>query len=171
LRFFAICSSAARAARRGTRVQVVGGQGVWAGSATVGVRLPARPPQVCQEFAGAHGRQDGQAAAADADLAVAQPAGDDDAPTSGRVWALGVLDPAAADAPQVPVVDDRVVGDQQLERGVVEVDVDLDVAGRDLWGAQVQHGVPAVGAHLELACGGPVAEPLGHRVVGGDPDR
>jgi hypothetical protein len=27
------------------------------------------------------------------------------------------------------------VGDQQLERGVVEVDIDLYVAGRDLWGA------------------------------------
>jgi hypothetical protein len=54
---------------------------------------------------------------------------------------------------------------------VIEVDLNLDVTGRDLRGAQVQHGMAMVGADLELARGGPVAEPLGHRVVGGDPDR
>jgi hypothetical protein len=129
-----------------------------------------RPPQVVPVCAGEHGRQHGDAAATDPDLAAAQLAGDDDAPPARGVWALGVLDPAAAGAPQVPVVQHRVVGDQQLERGVVDVDLDLDVAGRDLRGAQVQHRAAAVRAHLEPAGRGPVAEPLGHRVVRGDPD-
>jgi hypothetical protein len=129
-----------------------------------------RPPQVVPVCAGEHGRQHGDATAADPDLAAAQLAGDDDAPPAGGVRALGVLDPAAAGAPQVPVVHQRVAGDQQLEHGVVDVDLDLDVAGRDLRGAQVQHGAAAVGAHLEPAGRGPVAEPLGHRVVRGDLD-
>src|SRR5215469_1895461 len=79
--------------------------------------------------------------------------------------------PISAGALQVPVVHLGVVGDQQLDHGVVEVRVDLDVAVRDLRGAQVQHDAAAVGAHLELALGGPVPEPLERGVVRRNPDR
>src|SRR6185437_8367459 len=88
-----------------------------------GGALLMSPPQVVPVCAGEHGRQHGDAAAADPDLAAAQLAGDDDAPPAGGVRALGVLDPAAAGTPQVPVVHHRVVGDQQFEHGVVDWDL------------------------------------------------
>src|SRR6185312_357616 len=133
--------------------------------------LGVRPPQVGKVLTGEHGRQLGDTATVDADLAVPQLTGDYDAPATGRVPAFGVLDPAAAQPPQVPVLDDGVVGNQQLEHGVVEFDVDRDLAGFDVRRAQVQHGMAAVGADLELAGSGPVAQALGHLVVRGDPDR
>src|SRR6185437_938979 len=67
---------------------------------------------------------------------------------------------------QVPRVDHGAVGDEQLDHRVVEVQVDLDVAVRDLPRAQVQHGGAAAGPHLEVTVGGPVAELFDHLVVG-----
>src|SRR5215471_157858 len=133
--------------------------------------LGVRAPQVGEVLTGEHGRDLGDAAAVDADLAVPQLPGEHDAPAAGRVAAFGVLDPATAEPLQVPVVDDGAIGNQQLEHAVVEFDVDPDLAVFDVRGAQVQHGVPAVGADLELPGGGPVAEALGHLVVRGDPGR
>src|SRR5215472_12585023 len=133
--------------------------------------LGVRPPQVGKVLAGEHGRQLGDAAAVDADLAVPHLAGEHDAPATGRVPAFGVLDPPAALPPQVPVLDDGAVGNQQLEHGVVKFDLDRDVAILDLRRAQVQHGVAAVRADLEVTGSGPVAQALGHLVVRGDPDR
>src|SRR5262249_37079733 len=116
-------------------------------------------------------RQLGDTAAVDTDLAMPQLAGEHDAPAAGRVPAFGVLDPATAQPPQVPVLDDGAVGHQQLEHGVVKLDVDRDLAVFDVRRAQVQPGVAAVRADLELAGSGPVAQALGHLVVRGDPDR
>lgn len=58
----------------------------------------------------------------DADLSLPDSPGEHDYSAVARHWSLGVLDPAAAGAPQVPVVDDHVVGNQQLQHGVVDVD-------------------------------------------------
>src|SRR5215472_2737039 len=133
--------------------------------------FPVCPPQVGQVLAGEHGRQLGDASTVDADLAVPDLPGQNNTPTARCVAAFSVLDAPAAHAPQVPVVEDRAVGNQQLEHGVVKLDVHGDLTGWDVRGAQVQNGVPAVGPHLELAGGGPVAQALGHLVVRGDPDR
>src|SRR5215472_774279 len=133
--------------------------------------FPVCPPQVGQVLAGEHGRQLGDASTVDADLAVPDLPGQNDTPAARCVAAFSVLDAPAAHPPQVPVVEDRAVGNQQLEHGVIELDVHGDLTGWDVRGAQVQNGVPAVGPHLELAGGGPVAQALGHLVVRGDPDR
>src|SRR5580704_6171753 len=85
--------------------------------------IGVRTPQVGKVLAGEHSRQLRDPAAVDADLAVPQLPGEHDAPASCRVAALGVLDPPAAQPPQVPVLDDGAVGNQQLEHGVVEFDV------------------------------------------------
>jgi hypothetical protein len=55
------------------------------------------------------------------------------------------------------VVDERVVGHQERERRVVQVQVELDLTVRDLRRPQVDHDLSVPGADLEGAGGGPVA--------------
>ena len=98
-------------------------------------------------------------------------AGEHDPPTRWCARLLWVFHSASPDAPQIPVLDSRVVGDQQGERRVLEFKSEVQVAVGDLRGAQVENGLPAVGTHEELKLRGPVPQPFGHLMVRANPDR
>jgi hypothetical protein len=66
------------------------------------------------------------------------------------------------------LVDHRVFGYQQLDRRVVEIQVELDVADWDLRRPQVDHDLAMAGTDLKAAGAGPVAQPLRRAVVGVD---
>jgi hypothetical protein len=92
---------------------------------------------------------------------VADPAGQaDQAAGASRVVVVGLLDLAAAGPGKVPLVDDRVAVDQERDRRVVQVQVELDVTGGDLRRPQVDRDLGVPGADLEGPGGGPVAQPL-----------
>jgi hypothetical protein len=76
----------------------------------------------------------------------------DGEPESARVEGadLGrVIDPAAADAPKLVVVDVRALGDEQDQSGVVDVEFDGDLAGLDVWQELVEQHSSAAGAGVE----------------------
>ena len=92
---------------------------------------------VAFEEAAAKAGEDGDPAPVNPDLAMAHGSGDDDAPATGGVGPDRVLDPAAAQPSQVPIVDHRVLGHEQLQH-----DPQIGAVGRQLGDrhAQVEGG-------------------------------
>ena len=79
---------------------------------------------------------------------------------------LVVPDPAAAGEVQPPVLDGRVVGEQQGQGGAVKLEQEIDLVASG--GAQVEDHGALARAHVEGPVFGPVAEVLEHDVVGVD---
>src|SRR5690242_11132327 len=115
------------------------------------LRLPSRPrgvvhsrvaavraglAQVLDVRAGEHGRQGGHATAVHPDLAVLRATGQPDPAAARLRGPLVVLDPAAARPAETPVIHLVALGKQELDRGPVQVEAELDVS-RDLRRAEV----------------------------------
>lgn len=122
-------------------------------SAALAVRLAG----VLEELACEQCRQYGDTAAVDAEFATVGGADEADDPACGVLRAGEILDPAATGPLQIGLDDDRVLGDQQFDHGVVEAGVHHDlVVALDQRRAQVDDDAAVTGLDLEVIGGGPV---------------
>jgi hypothetical protein len=78
---------------------------------------------------------------------------------------LVVLDPAATCPAKVGVVNLVVLGEQELDRGPVQVKADLDVT-LDFRRAEVEDQDAVPDPDVELACAGLAPQALGDAVIG-----
>src|SRR4029077_15645199 len=120
--------------------------------------------QVLDIRAGEHGRQGGHATAVYPDLAVLRVPGQADPAATRPRGPLVVLHLTAAGPVKLPVIHLVVLGQQELDRGPVQAEADLDIT-RDFRRAEIENEDAGTDADVELARAGPAAQALGDTVV------
>jgi hypothetical protein len=96
-------------------------------------------PHVADMSRRAEQREDGDSPSMHPDLSVSHLAQKVDPPPARSARPRPVLDPTPPHPAQVIVVDPRAIGHEQLDGGVIDVEVNLDVSRIDPSQKQVKH--------------------------------